>query len=238
MAKFLENPQGYRTLLNEWLVSYIFSRLGILTPQVAILHFSSDFGERPIMETHKRRMVSCGPHFGSKVPVNPTRVAVFNYLPDPQLAHVSNVADFVRAFVCDIWLSHHDSRQVVFARNRSNRLLEWRAYFIDYGMAFNGGRWELTDYLSYAVYRQKIVYSLVKPKEVCEEVIENIAGLSFDALYDHLQTAPSEWFPATDTEQLLLLLTRLDKRRTKLSDVVYRHIKELAPLSSCCRTHS
>src|SRR5450631_2995809 len=45
VAKFSGNPQGNRTLINEWIVSHVMSHLGVSTPGLRVLCMSASVRE-------------------------------------------------------------------------------------------------------------------------------------------------------------------------------------------------
>ena len=66
--------------------------------------------------------VSTGWQFGSRYPGDPSRMAVYDFVPDTLLHQVRNLSDFLGALVFDKWVSNADGRQAVFFRAR---VREW-----------------------------------------------------------------------------------------------------------------
>ena len=63
-----------------------------------------------------------GLHFGSKMSVNPDKVAVFDFFPEKLLGKVENRVEFLGTLVFDKWVGNADSRQAVFFRAQSQDL--------------------------------------------------------------------------------------------------------------------
>jgi hypothetical protein len=149
VAKFAGNPQGNRTLINEWITGRLMNQIGICTPAICILHLPERLycGGGLFFETgDKRMLVAETLHLGSQRPANPEQTAIFDFLPDKLLPQVVNLADFAKAFVLDRWLYQTDTRQAVFVRDQKTAsVLGFRAYLIDHGMSFAGSQWELAD---------------------------------------------------------------------------------------------
>jgi len=99
VAKFTNNPQHRRILINEWLACVFLRYLQIYVPETALVELTPDFVEaNPELYFSigsRRESVKPGLHFGSRMAVNPDRVAVFDFLPDKLLGKVENRADFL-----------------------------------------------------------------------------------------------------------------------------------------------
>lgn len=123
VAKFTNNPQHRRILINEWLACVFLRYLQIYVPETALVELTPDFVEaNPELYFSigsRREPVRPGLHFGSRMAVNPDRVAVFDFLPDKLLGKVENRPDFLGMLVFDKWVGNADSRQAVFFRARA-----------------------------------------------------------------------------------------------------------------------
>src|SRR4051812_1946936 len=135
VAKFVGNPQGTRTLINEWIAAQLFRRFGITAPELVVLRFepSRPTEVAPVFECGSRKFpVSAGLHLGSLCPVNPEKEAIYDFLPTHLIGKTANLTEFAKVLVLDTFLGQADSRQAVFVRDRSRRELSFRAYFIDH----------------------------------------------------------------------------------------------------------
>jgi hypothetical protein len=99
VAKFAGNPQGNRTLINEWITQFILSHLGISTPPLRILRLPEQLRNEDLyFSVGNRRIPVEGEwHLGSLCPVNPETHVIFDFLPVKFLQNVSNLDDFASA---------------------------------------------------------------------------------------------------------------------------------------------
>ena len=163
VAKWTANPQGTRTLLNEWIAHRLLQKLEICTPQMRILRLSGPLcaaSKDLYFDVDPKRFIEPGLHLGSRCPVNPETTAIFDFLPAKLLNQITNRGDFVKCLVLDTLIGQWDKRQAVFVRDRvSKSRPACRAYLIDHGMSFGGSHWEQLGqrttgiYLDYSVYR-------------------------------------------------------------------------------------
>ena len=211
IAKFAGNPQGTRTLINEWIASHLFRRLELTTPKLVVLRLPPStkcLGKAPTFETGNLRLaISPGLHLGSPCPVNPEETAIYDFLPSNLIGKTVNLAEFAKVLVLDMFLGQADSRQAVFVRDRSKRELSFRAYFIDHGFAFGGNNWKIDDFARQALYFDQNVYSMIDTGSLCEQAIESLASVSEDELRSLARGIPSEWLSPTDDENLCSLFT-------------------------------
>ena len=117
VAKFAGNPQGTRTLINEWVAYGFLQQLGVLTPALRIQHLSEGVRDSATdlyfsVGAEKQR-VAAGFHLGSQCPVNPQKVAIYDAL----LHHL--LRDFAKMFVADKLLGQADHRQAIFVHDRN-----------------------------------------------------------------------------------------------------------------------
>jgi hypothetical protein len=84
VVKFLDNPQHPRVLANEWLGTQLAARLGLPTPQPAVVEVPEDLVERSddlvIDLGRSRKKVRGGLQFGSGYPGDPADTAVYDFL--------------------------------------------------------------------------------------------------------------------------------------------------------------
>src|SRR5262245_41128328 len=122
VVKFLNNPQHRRVLVNEWIAWTFLRYLQISTPDAAMVELTPEFIEQNpevyIQLGSSRLAVVPGWHFGSCYPGDPSRVAVYDFVPDTLLGQVANAPDFAGVLAFDKWVSNADARQAVFIRAR------------------------------------------------------------------------------------------------------------------------
>jgi hypothetical protein len=224
VAKFAGNPQGNRTLVNEWIAQSILSQLGISTPPLCVLRLpqklrSEDLG---FSVGDKRMPVEGEWHLGSLCPVNPEIKVIFDFLPVRLLENVSNLNDFAKVWVADRWLYHADTRQAVFVRDRGlvEGQIKFRAHFIDHGQTFSGSSWELRESSLHGLYVDRAVYLLTDMSEVCDQTMSQIESLTSEQVFSPLATLPSCWLSGDDQGKLSRLLDDLYQNRLKLRRIV------------------
>jgi hypothetical protein len=224
VAKFVGNPQGTRTLINEWIATRIFRRLGVTTPDLVVLRFDPSTrtpGESPTVTIGDQRLpIGAGLHFGSLCPVNPDKHAIYDFLPTHLVGSIVNLAEFATVLVLDTFLGQADSRQAVFVRDRSRRELLFRAYFIDHGFAFGGSKWALDDLAGRSLYFDRKIYSMIDMSSVCEQAIDSLASISKDELYSIVQNIPNEWFETSDFDHLATVFSMVLKRGERIRTLV------------------
>ncbi len=234
VAKFVGNPQGCRTLINDWIGHSLMRRIGISTPDMSILHLPALSSTIPGHENlyfliGSHRLPPLGTvHLGSRYPVNPDKTAILDFIPPRLFPKVLNREDFVLALLCDKWLHNVDTRQCIFARKPGTNGLT--AYFIDNGMIFSGDRWCLEDIPLHGVYFRKEIY--VDPLSMVEEGLARIQALDEATLWNTIAGFPGEWLAEGDHEALDALLHQLQSRQKKLPDIISRHLRVLKMWSS------
>jgi hypothetical protein len=238
VAKFTGNPQGNRTLINEWIAHRLFQQLGLSTPDLRLLQLSerSKSTEDLWFQIGNQTIAIQGTfHLGSQCPVDPTTTAIYDFLPRRLFPKVVNLGDLASAFVLDRWLGQTDTRQAVFARDRTNgKDLKLRLYLIDHGMSFAGKQWELPDSMKYGLYMDRSVYLSLNMKAACEEALSRIDALTESDLYAAADDIPSCWCCDDDYDSLAKLLGLLNSRRTRLRAVVSRHLQLLQRELNAC----
>jgi hypothetical protein len=221
VAKLAGNPQGNRTLVNEWIANCILLELGISTPSLCVLQLPSRLrgGDLYFELGDKRIPVQSEWHLGSVCPVNPETTVIFDFLPQKQLERVVNLEDFGKIFVVDQWLGQVDSRQAIFARDRSIKASQpqFRAHFIDQGMVFSGSNWELPQQPTQrSVYFNPMVYRMIDLVTICDQTVSRIEALTAELILLTLKDLPACWLSSADPEPLERLLQNLHTRRYKL----------------------
>jgi hypothetical protein len=236
VAKFSGNPQGNRTLINEWITHRLFQQLGLSTPCLRILELTerTEGTEALCFQVGDHTKPIEGVfHLGSQCPVNPTTTAIYDFLPSKLLPKVVNLVDLRVAFVLDRWLGQTDGRQAIFVRDRTTRgNLELRLYLIDHGMSFAGKHWEFPDSPQYGLYMARGVYSVLNMKVLCEQALSGIDAFAESDLYAAADDIPISWFCEEDFDALAKLLRLLHLRRRRLRPIVLRHLEALQLESS------
>jgi hypothetical protein len=227
-AKFAGNPQGNRTLINEWIAYGILSRTDITTPPLRILELSSKHDDLYFAVGNRRNFPEGTLHLGSQCPVNPETTAIFDFLPHGLLANVRNLADFARIYVYDQWFGQADKRQAVFVRDKS--VIggpNLKAYFVDHGQAFNGAHWALRDMPLSGLAFPTRVYSMIDMSALAESAIAQIETIDKQTLFATTEGVPSSWLGQGDRDRLHDLLCRLRRRQATFRPLIARHLSAL-----------
>ena len=242
VVKFRNNPQHPRVLVNE-LISYVLlERLGLPQPGWAIVNVPASLIERtPELEMEAGAVMRpCEPglHFGSRYPVDPSRQAVYDYVPLSLLRMVVNVESFLGMVCFDKWMSNADGRQAIFFRDRAKRWLDaeatdaegrligprslvYVANMIDHGFVFNAQHWDFSDLPEQGLYSRREVYQGVTGFDSFEPWLSRIRNISTEALDDAYKRIPAEWHGG-EWDRLEDLLERLYVRRQKLPELLAR----------------
>jgi len=236
VAKFLGNPQGNRTLVNELYVYPLLSQLNVLTPPLYLLDLPEHLEQHDelyFLVGNKRVRPEGCLHLGSQVPVNPENTAIFDFFPDRLLKKVSNLSDFATMFVAGIWCYQTDSLQAIFIHDPSDFDTAYEsdtpylAYFIDNGLCFDGMHWDLRDTPSRGLGLYKRVCSLIDMRALTKEAVSKVQAISEETLLANAQTIPSAWFAPGDRELFARLIGHLRKRQLRLPLLVTHQLDSL-----------
>jgi hypothetical protein len=229
VAKFLGNPEGNRTLINEWMMCRLMTDIGISTPRLRVLELPSSLplSEQLYFEVGNERIAPQGPlHLGSQCPVDPEKISIYDFLPNKLLPKVRNLAEFGSMFVFDQWTGKADGRQAIFVGDRNVETgIGFRAYFIDHGSACGGGEWELRDRGLASVDSR--ICSHIDLTVVVEKAFCHIETINEMAIVTAAEGVPSSWFAKGDRECLDILLAKLKLRQVNLRSLIARHFQNL-----------
>ncbi len=233
VVKFVNNPQHRRVLINEWLAASFLRYLQIHVADTALIELTPGFiASSPDLYLSigpRREPVFPGLHFGSKMAVNPDRVAVFDFLPDKLLQKIENGADFLGALVFDKWVANADSRQAVFFRAKAKTWTPLKgemparigffAQMIDHGYAFNGPHWEFPDSPIQGLYFRTAVYADVRSLDSFQPWLDMVENFPVQVIDSAWKEIPRDWLEDDETPLEMLLETLL-KRRGRVSTLI------------------
>lgn len=221
IVKFLNNPQHPRVLANEWIASCLARTVGLTVPDFEIMDVPADVigGSDALVLRCGGKPVKPAPGlaFASRLPTNDPTAPVYDYLPEPALGGVANLAEFAGVLAMDKWLCQCDGRQVVFCKPASRTRTRTRAYFIDWGFVFNAGDWNFPDNSLRAVYSRNMVYHAVTGWDAFEPWLSRIEQLPESNLDAIMAAIPAQW--ASPDELANLKAAILDRRR-KVRDLI------------------
>src|SRR5579863_7676298 len=123
VVKFQNNPQGLRILANEMLGVKLAAKLGLPVPQGNVVSVSDELirssTDLTIQLGRGREVCKAGLQFGSRYPGQYRKFPVFDFLPNEQLRHVSNLSDFLGMLAFDKWTCNTDGRQAIFIQEQA-----------------------------------------------------------------------------------------------------------------------
>jgi HipA-like protein len=231
IAKCVGNPQGTRTLINEWAIGRLLKHLRVSTPEVHALKIDRGIPGDELLEFdmgNRKVPIAPGVHLGSRCPVDPEQKAILDFLPRRLMGKVGNLPDLLFAFVFDRWVNQVDARQAIYIRERSaNAAGSFRVYLIDHGQSFGGTHWQLRESALTALYRDRSIYEGPRAYSECHNAVDRINELPERSLFSIEHEIPEEWFQPGDRAEMSRLLELLSRRRTRLHDTVNRALKQI-----------
>lgn len=219
IVKFLNNPQHPRVLANEWIASGLARAVGLTVPDFAIMDVPAE-----VIVNSDALVLRCGGKlvkptpglaFASRLPTNDPAAPVYDYLPEPALENIANLAEFAGALAVDKWLCQCDGRQVVFCKPSPRT--RTCAYFIDWGFVFNAGDWNFPDSPLRGIYMRNRAYASINGWQDFEPWLSRIEGFPKSRLDAIMAAIPSEW---ATPEELAGLEAAILVRRHKVRDLI------------------
>lgn len=233
VVKFRNNPQHRRILVNEWIASVFLNYLQISAPPAEIVDLSPEFlAQNPeihIQLGSRRLDVEPGWHFGSRYPGDPSKVMVYDFIPDLLLGKVANLNEFLGVLVFDKWIGNADARQSIFYRAR---LREWSpaatnrplrpgfvAQMMDHGYIFEGPQWSFGDSPLQGLYFRPAVYQNVRSLDDFQPWLDRVIHFPEEVVDQAQKQIPLEWL-VDDGVALEALLMKLMQRRQRVPDLI------------------
>ena len=233
ITKFQNNPQGRRILVNESISAVFLRYLEIAHPETAVIELDEQFlNENP--EVHiqlgsRHDAVKPGWHFGSCFPGDPSKLAVYDFIPDALLSKVANATHFLGALVFDKWMGNADARQSIFFRARlsewapgladGSRRLAFLALMVDNGYVFDGPHWGFSESPLQGLYFRPEVYHTVTSYTDFQPWLDRVVHFPESLIDDAYKQVPNGWIEG-DEEALERLLDRLLARRKRVPDLI------------------
>lgn len=238
VVKFVNNPQHRRVLVNEWIGAVFLRYLQIAGPRTAIVNVTREFLEAN-PEVHfqlgsRHAMVDPGWHFGSAYPGNPSKLAVYDFIPDLLLGKVVNLADFLGVLVFDKWSGNADARQSIFFRAR---LQDWVpvydpgpdrlgfvAHMMDHGFILGGPQWSFSESPLQGLYFRPVVYQKVTGFGDFQPWLDRVVHFPEEIVDQACKQLPPSWLQG-DEPELESVMTKLMRRRTRVPDLLRESVK-------------
>ena len=241
VVKFQNNPQHLRVLANELIATRIAEAVGLSVPKTDVIEVSDWLiANSSEMMVDKGRGVrercAGGLQFGSRFVGGLMPGQVVDYLPEPQMDEVRNLAEFAGMLVVDKWTGNCNGRQAVFERRPRER--KYRATFIDQGYCFNAGDWTFPDAPLRGVFARNQVYARVRGWESFEPWLSRVEEFSGDILWKVAEEIPPEWYGG-DTAVIESLMESLLVRRGRVRELIAQFRKsnrEPFPLWGAAKT--
>lgn len=250
VVKFVNNPQDVRVLANEMLANLLADFIGLPVPKVELVRVERELVDRTpeLCFQTARGDVPCadGLHFGSRLPVDPTREPIYDFVPDQTLERLVNVRDFTGMLMFDQWTCNADARQAVFYKGGEttapidskparldgrNDEIRYRALMIDQGFCFNDGEWNFPDSPLRGLYPRLVVYHGVTGWESFEPWLMRLQAMDWNIAVKFAGQIPWKWYAGQD-DALDRLMESLEQRRSRmpeLLDAVRRSAKSPFP---------
>jgi hypothetical protein len=228
VVKFQDNPQGTRILANEMLGGALATRLGLPTPEIAIVDVRScliRYTEDLVVQLGRgRNPCTPGLCFGSRYVSEPRPSrslsvgGTYDFLPQDFMSRVTNLVDFAGMLVFDKWTCNTDGRQTVFVRDAG--LGEYGAVMIDNGCCFNAAEWNFPDGPLHGLYWLPCAYHGVRGIESFEPWLQRLErDIDKDWLQHVADEIPREWCPE-DATKLPALIDKLERRRSRVRELL------------------
>ena len=222
VVKFRNNPQHVRVLANELIATRLADAVGLTVPASDVIDVTEWLVANTahlLMEMGHgvRTRCSAGLQFGSQFVGGLMPGQVMDYLPEPQLAEVRNLAEFAGMLAVDKWTGNCNGRQAVFERRGRER--RYRATFIDQGFCFNAGEWTFPDSPLRGVYGRNSVYASVTGWKSFEPWLSRVEEMDADKLWAIAEAVPPEWYGG-DPGEIEGLMETLLKRRGRVRDLI------------------
>jgi hypothetical protein len=222
VVKFQNNPQHLRVLANELIATRIAAAVGLPVPKSDVVEVSdwliANSAEMVVDRGRGvRERCAAGLQFGSQFVGGLMPGQVVDYLPEPQMDEVKNLAEFAGMLVVDKWTGNCNGRQAVFERRPRER--KYRAIFIDQGFCFNAGEWTFPDAPLRGVFARNQVYAKVMGWGSFEPWLGRVEEFAAEALWKIAEEIPPEWYGG-DLRVIEQLMEALLQRRPRVRELI------------------
>jgi hypothetical protein len=222
VVKFKNNPQHRRVLANELIATRIAEAVGLAVPKSDVVEVSDWLiGHSPelMVDLGRGAQQVCegGLQFGSQFVGGLMPGQVVDYLPEPQMEEVRNLAEFAGMLVVDKWTGNCNGRQAVFERRMREK--KYRAVFIDQGYCFNAGEWTFPDSPLRGVFARNQVYAQVRGWDSFEPWLSRVEEFAAEGLGKIAEEVPPEWYGG-DPREMEQLMEKLMERRSRLRELI------------------
>lgn len=229
VVKFLNNPQGSRIVVNEYIAGKLAELLGLPCPETCLVDVKKELVNLTpglVIELQNSKIpVASGFAFGSEYPSYQNGhgrklETIYDFYHGGIAGQTENLSDFLGVLVFDKWTCNTDHREVVFLPQLTKMGIHFRMMMIDNGFCFNGVNWNFPNSTILGLYHDRTVYRNVNGigsfevwlkrlelKVTCQELMTVIDGI------------PAQWL-AGETKILAELLECLFKRKKIVPDLL------------------
>jgi hypothetical protein len=223
VVKFQNNPQHLRVLANELIATRIAEAVGLSVPATDVVEVTEwlvRHTKEMVIQLSSTKVERCAPglQFGSRFVGGSMPGQVVDYLPEPQMEDLRNLAEFAGILCVDKWTGNCNGRQAVFERKPRER--KYRAWFIDQGYCFNAGEWTFPEPPVRGVFLRNQVYEKVTGWESFEPWLTRVEEFRAEDLWAIADAVPPEWYggdPATIEHLMETMLVRRGRVRELIS---------------------
>ena len=229
VVKSINNPQGRRVLVNEWIAGLFLRRLQISTPECTIIEnnreFNDEYPQFSIQLGAQQIPIEPGCHFGSRYPDDPSRMTVFDYVADEGIRECANNWEFAAILPFDKWVSNANARQAIFHRarvradNATHNYSRIVLQMVDHGFIFEGPNWSFGDSPVQGFYPRPVAYEDVRGWSNLQPSLDAILRFPEAAFDEALRLVPPAWIEGEE-DHLQSLLERLYKRRKQVPHLI------------------
>ena len=222
VVKFQNNPQHRRVLANELIATRLAEAIGLTVSKSDVIEVSDWLIRNSpgmVLELGRgvREFCAAGLQFGSQFVGGLMPGQVVDYLPEPQMDEVRNLAEFAGILALDKWTGNCNGRQAVFERRPRER--KYRAVFIDQGYCFNAGEWSFPDSPLRGVFPRNQVYARVTGWASFEPWLSRIEDLDAAKLWAIAEEVPPDWYGG-DLATIERLMEQLLARRGRVRELI------------------
>ena len=222
VVKFQNNPQDLRVLANELIATRLAAAVGLTVPASDVVEVTEWLVANTLemfveLPRGQRLRYTPGLQFGSQFVGGLMPGQVVDYLPEPQLEEVRNLAEFAGMLCIDKWAGNCNGRQAVFERRPRER--KYRATFIDQGFCFNAGDWTFPDSPLRGVYQRNRVYERVMGWESFEPWLSRVEAMKAATLWEIAEAVPPEWYGG-DTAEIERLMEQMLRRQSRVRELI------------------
>ncbi len=215
IAKFQNNPQGKRILVNELIGTLLAKHLGLPVSEIAIVNVRDCLirhtEDAVVQLQHRHIPYQCGACFGSRLigDIDRQGYLCHGVLPDFVRGRISNLRDFLGMLVFDKWICNIDNRQAVLMRAGGHQLT---AVMIDNGGCFNSARWTFPDCATRGMVCGGHAYNEVESINDFEPWLSRLERHTHISILRQIgEMVPEEWYEG-DKDSLDGLLIELQDR--------------------------